>query len=170
VHVGLVDFKAGAEVLVLRQHDRTAMLAVSRYELDNESTAPASPALIASETHLGTFVVSPGGAVYFHFDRFDLSCTWTKGSVAAATARRVPSSTTTECGDEGRWSPAAEKATKVFRCNVIADVPPFASAAPYLAFGFKPGIEYGFVNDDCFQGGGWRAVTAADTFEALRTP
>lgn len=170
VHVGLVDFAAGAEVLVLRRHDGDAALEVTRYALDNASTSPSAPAILSSETYLGTFVVPPGGGVRLHFDAFDLACTFTKGTVAAATARRTPSPGASECGDLGRWAPERETAAKIFRCEVVTGALPFASAAPYLGFGFAPGIEYGYVNDDCFQGGGWRAVGAANTFEALRSP
>lgn len=171
VHVGLIDFQAGAEVLELRRHDHAAWLQVHYYPLDRGSTTAESPAIGSTDAYIGTIADPSREPVRIQFDTFALSCGSVIVPVATATARRVASPGADECGDQGRWSPMTKPMpAKVLRCEVTSGTTSFAPAAPHLAFGAAPGIEYAFANDDCLQGGGWRAVTTAGTFEAVRTP
>lgn len=81
-------------------------------------------------------------------------------AVAPASAGRMPSpgADDDECGDTGVWSaPSVE--VDVLSCRPVK-APDVAGDDYRLVFAPPPGVEYLWVNDDCFQGGGYRRIPA----------
>jgi hypothetical protein len=132
---------------------------------------------VSTKHYLGTAAEAGGkttidialGAESLHF-----TCKRTQQSVAAATAvrRRHAYEVYRECGDPGRWEPAATTRVDVLRCELPEG---FQEAhgwfVPYLAFTPAPGIEWLHVNDDCsMQGGGWRRIASDGSIAAFRSP
>jgi len=118
--------------------------------------------LISTEQFIGTFeehgdVVTIALKGLGGGDKRDFRCKKTTIPAAGANAARARSPGYRECGDTGRWVPAATTQVDVIRCVPFEEKGSDEWAR--LAFAAAPGIEWLHVNDDCvIQGGGWRLV------------
>lgn len=103
-----------------------------------------------------------------------LTCMPARERVAAATAIRVRHAYARykECGDPGRWEPAATTTVEILKCELPEGFQePHGWSIPYLAFAPSPGIEWLHVNDDCsMQGGGFRRIAADGAIAGFRAP
>lgn len=128
--------------------------------------------------YLGT-ATTDGDVTTIKFSNRPLTLDWTckkvKLDVAAATAvlGHDPKFKGKDCGDPGRWQPAASKKVEGFQCTEVppADADPTAEPDPktHLAFAPSPGIEWLYIDDECvLKGGGWRRIDKKATVGEVR--
>jgi hypothetical protein len=170
------------ETLTLEWHGMNATLVIEERSADFTRDTEIGPWRAGRTRRLTGRVEMKGRVIAFDFrgdrggeDAIAFPCVRDSIEAAAATAVRKPSPASEECGDTGRWVPAATTRISILRCRQIdADgslIPGDEEWDHYatLAFARGPGVEWLHVNDDCImQGGGWRAVPTDGSIAAPR--
>jgi hypothetical protein len=169
---GLIVREHTVETMTLQRAGTTALLTVDVQRAPSQmlDIGPWGPK--TTKQYLGDVIESASGAVGIKVanvtdpdDVIDLPCKRGKLAVAPAQAIRLMSHRGEECGDEGRWSKPTQRIDAIL-CTPLKDGPTDHDdestwpSAPHVAFAPASGIEWLYVNDDCFQGGGWRRIPA----------
>jgi len=156
----------------LRRHGVQALLTIETQAARSKrfEVGPWKPRSVV--TYLGT-AIETGKVVTLELtniadatDTISMPCRKQTIAAAPSTGVRRATTTSTECGDRGRWHPRTTKKLTALAClpinNKAFDFEDDTTwpSAPHIAFAPSPGIEWLYVNDDCLQGGGWRQVPA----------
>lgn len=174
LQTGMNSRDSSLETFTLQRVGDRALLTVEALSADTTDDGKFAPwKKLSFIQYLGT-ATTVGDVVTFKLANRPLSLEWTckitKLDVAAATAvrGRDPKWKGKDCGDPGRWEPAATQKVSALQCTQFYpsddEQPPVVDSKDNLAFAPAPGIEWLWVNDECvIEGGGWRRVPAKPT-------
>lgn len=175
---GLISHDSTVETFTLQRVGDRALLTVESVRAENAGDKIGKWVKLSLVQYLGT-ATTDGDVITIKVSNKplsqDLTCKKEKVDVAAATAvrGRDPTWAGKECGDPGRWEPAATSKVEVLHCVPTPapsdDGPDEPAATDHLGFAAGQGVEWLYVNDDCvIQGGGWRKVGATSAIAAVR--
>lgn len=175
---GLISHDSTVETFTLQRVGDRALLTVESVRAENDGDKIGTWAKLSLVQYLGT-ATTVGDVTTIKVSNRPLSqdftCKKEKVDVAAATAvrGRDPKWAGKECGDPGRWEPAATSKVEVLHCVPTPapsdDGPEEPAATDHLGFATGTGVEWLYVNDDCvIQGGGWRKVGANNAIAPVR--
>ncbi len=177
---GMDTRESTLETFTLQRVGERALLTVEAIRADNKDDGTYDKwNKISLLQYLGT-ATTEGDVITIKVANRPLSLDWTckltKVDVAAATAvrDRDPKFKGKDCGDPGRWQPAATQKVEVLKCSTAYasddEQPPVVDSKDNLAFMAAPGVEWLWITDECvIQGGGWRRVPAKFTLAAPAT-
>jgi len=175
---GLISHDSTVETFTLQRVGDDALLTVESVRAENSGDKIGKWSKLSLVQYLGT-ATTDGDVTTIKVSNKplsqDLTCKKEKVDVAAATAVRArdPKWAGQECGDPGRWEPAATSKVEVLHCVPTPapsdDGPDEPAATDHLAFAPGAGVEWLYVNDDCvIQGGGWRKIGPKSAIAPVR--